>query len=116
MSGWAHRVRRPAGPQQLQEVQSAAHELAEQAGHIIPGRTRVVFQTVAEVALLGTVLISGALAAVHLYKALLPRHKEDQHSPEPAGGDRSPPRRRGPHVAAAAGDRGGYENDGIRSR
>jgi hypothetical protein len=115
VSGWARRVRRPAGPPPLQEVQTAARNLAEQAG-LAPGKARVVFQTVADVALLGTVLISGALATVHLWKALFPQHKEDHPGHEPAGSDRSPPRRRGPRVTAAADDRGGYEDDGSRSR
>jgi hypothetical protein len=115
MSGWARRIRRPAGPLPLQEVQAAARDLADQAG-LAPGKMRVVFQTVSDVALLGTVLVSGALATVHLYKALSPRHKEDHPGPEPAGGDRSPPNRRGPRATAAADDRRGYEGDGYRSR
>jgi hypothetical protein len=58
------------------------------------------------VAILGTVLISGALAAVHLYRALFPQHKDAHPGPEPAGGDRVPPRRHVSHGDAAAG---GYE-------
>ena len=115
MSGWAGRVRRQVGPPPLQEVQVAVQNLSEQASHV-PGRARIVFETVADVALLGTVLISGALATVHLCKALFPRHKEDHPGPEPAGGDRSPPRRRGLHATAAADDHGRYEDDSSRSR
>ena len=59
MSGWTHRARRPPVPP-LQDVQAAAENLAEQAG-LAPGKSRVVFQAVADVALLGTVLVSGAL-------------------------------------------------------
>jgi hypothetical protein len=111
MSGWAHRIRRPAVP--LQEVQAAAQNLANQAG-LCPGKARVVFQTVADVALLGTVLVSGALATVHLFKALFPQHKEHPPSTQPAGGGREPTRRRGP--GATAPDHVGYEDDGPRSR
>jgi hypothetical protein len=96
-------------------VRDAARNLAEQAG-VAPGKARVVFQTVADIALLGTVLVSGALATVHLFKALHPRHKEDHPGPEPAGGDRSPPHHPGPHTAAAADGYGGYKDDGVRSR
>jgi hypothetical protein len=107
---WVNRFR-------LQEVQKAASNLADQIG-VPSGRVRVVFQTVTDVAVLGTVLVSGALAAVHLYKALLPRHKkEDDHSPEAAGGDRSPPHRRGPRVAPAFADGDdGHQNKAHRSR
>jgi hypothetical protein len=58
-----------------------------------------MFQTVSDVVILGTVLISGALAAVHLYRALL-RHKEAHTSSEPPGSDREPPRRRRSQVEA----------------
>jgi hypothetical protein len=115
MSDWVDRVRRQSETAPVQEVQNAARNLAEQAG-IAPGKIRVVFQTVADVALVGTVVISGALAAVHLYRTIFPRHKEDHPAPEPTGGDHLPPRRRGRHATAAAEDRGGYENDGYRSR
>jgi hypothetical protein len=115
MSDWVDRVRRPAGTPPLEDVQKAARNLAEQAG-IAPGKTRVVFQTVADVALLGTVVISGALAAIHLYKTVFPRHKEDHSGPEPAGADHSPPWHRGSHTAAAVGGHDGHEDDGYRSR
>ena len=111
---WQHRVRLPAGAPQLRQVQAATQNLAEQAG-IAPGKVRVVFQTVADVALLGTVLVSGALAAVHLYKALFPRHKEEYPHPEPAGGG-SPPRRRGPRATATADGPDGYDKASHRSR
>lgn len=114
MSGWSHRVRRPATPK-LQEVRAAAQNLAEQAG-LPHGKTQVVFQTVADVALLGTVVISGALAAVHLYRTLFPKRKEEHPVPEPAAGDRSPPRRRGPRATATADHHGGHEDGGYRSR
>lgn len=112
---WASRVRYPAGQPPMQDVQKAAQNLAEQAG-IAPNKTRVVFQTVADVALLGTVVISGALAAIHLYKTLFSRHKENHPVTEPAGGGRSPPRRNDPRAAAAAAGHEGYEHEGFRSR
>ena len=117
MSGnWQHRVGHAPGPHLL-AAQNAARNLAEQAGSIFPGKGRLVFQTVTDVALLGTVLISGALAAVHLWRALAPKPKE-QHSPEAAGGGRVPPRRPASHTAAAADGNGGksYEETGARSR
>jgi hypothetical protein len=84
---WASRFR-------TQEVQDAARNLADQVG-IPSGRVRLAFQTVTDVALLGTVAVTGALAAVHLYKSLFPKHtKEDPHRPQPAGGDGAPPRHR----------------------
>jgi len=112
---WSSRIRHPAGTPPLAEVQSAVRNLAGQAG-IAPGKMRIVFQTVSDVALLGTVFISGTLAAVHLYKALFPRHKEDHPTPEPAGGNRSPPRRRNPLAPASADGRGPDAEDGAPSR
>src|ERR1700684_3626940 len=94
MTRWTRRVRRPLGPMELRQVRDAAEELAEQARNA-PPRSRVVFQTVSEVAMIGTVLITGALAAVHLWRALVPRHPESRptSAPETAGADGSPPRR-----------------------
>jgi len=112
---WASRVRHPEGEPPLQDVQRAAQNLAEQAG-IAPGKARVVFQTVADVALLGTVVISAVLATTHLYKTLFPRNKESHPVPEPAGGGRSPPRHRGPRVTAPGEDHRPYEKHGARSR
>jgi hypothetical protein len=99
----------------MEDVRAAVENLAGQAG-VGQGRVRVVFQTVTDVALLGTVVVSGALAAVHLYKALFPRHKEEHPGPETAGGDRLPPHRRGPHTTTAGGDRRRDEDEGVRSR
>jgi hypothetical protein len=59
-------------------------DIAEQAGHA-RGRGGVVFQTVSDGALLGTVLISGALAAVHLWKALFPKPREGRDRAEELG-------------------------------
>jgi hypothetical protein len=101
---WTHRLRPTTVSPELQQVRAAAQDLAQQAGHA-PGRSRVIFQTVADCALLGTAVIGGALASVHLWRALFPKHKENPHDPEPAGSDHSPPRRRGPPVATAFADR-----------
>lgn len=92
MSSWTSRVRRTAGPQELQQLRDAAQDIAHQAGHA-PGRAKVVFQTVADCVLIGTVVISGALAAIHLWKSLFPRPQENhrERSPEPSGNGRKPP-------------------------
>jgi hypothetical protein len=112
---WANCVRNPSGSPPLQQVQAAAENLAEQAG-LSPGKMRVVFQTVANAAIIISAVTATTMAAMHLYKALFPRHKEDQSGPEPAVVGRSPPRRRGPHAIAVANDHGGYEDDSYRSR
>ena len=49
MSRWARRIRRPAGQASLQEVQAAVQNLAEHVG-LAPGKGRVVFQVVTDVA------------------------------------------------------------------
>ena len=100
MSGWARRVRRPSTPPELRDMRDAAEDLAREA-HRAPVEGRRMFQTVSDVAILGTVLISGALAAVHLYRSLL-RDKEAHPGSEPAGSDREPPRHRRSQVEAAA--------------
>jgi hypothetical protein len=48
------------------------------------------------------VFVSGALATIHLWRALFLRHPElwQAPPPEPAGADRPPPRHRVPHLAA----------------
>ena len=112
---WASRVHHSRATPPLRQVQAAAENLADQAG-LPPGRARAVFQTVTDFAVIGTVVLSGALAAVHLYKTLFPRHKNDQPAPEPAGGNRSPPRRPGSRVASAADDYGGRAEDESRFR
>jgi hypothetical protein len=112
---WANRVRHPSATPPLRQVQAAVGNLADQAG-LVPGKTRVIFQTVADCAVIATVVISGALAAVHLYKALFPRHKKDPPAAQPAGGSRSPSRRPGPRLATAADYHGGYREDGTRFR
>lgn len=102
MSDWTRRVHRPLGSQELQQVRNAAEDLAQQARQT-PGRARVVFETIAEVAIIGSVVISGALASIHLWKALFPNKHEDRHerSPGPADDGREPPHR---HLAPSAGD------------
>ena len=105
---WQHRVRPVPGTPPLRDVQAAAQNLAEQVG-LAPGKARVVFQTIADVALVGTVLVSGALAGVHLWKALFPKHKANQDGPDPAAGGRLPPRRPGHQPTFAAGGHSGDE-------
>ena len=82
---WAHRV---PGPRGLQEVRTAAHDLAEQAKRA-PGGSGPVFQNVAQVLLIGTALISGAVGLVHLWKIL-------EHSSNPGRGGRGEPEPHGP--------------------
>ncbi len=108
MPDWTRRIRRPPEPDPLQELRAAGQDLAQQARHA-PGRTGIVFQNVANVAIIGTALLSGALATVHLWRAIFPRqHEPRQGAPtEPASGGQIPPRRRQPHMALADGD----END-----
>ncbi len=105
MTGWTRRVRRVSGPQELQQIREAAQDIAAQSGHA-PGRARVVFTTVADCALIGTAVLSGALAAIHLYRALFTRPREDRDGPSPtsAGRGREPPHRRGSPTDAAADD------------
>jgi hypothetical protein len=111
---WVSRVRHPQ-TSPLKQVQDAAENLAGQAG-ISPGKMRVVFQTVADVAIIASALTATTLAATHLYKTLFPRYKEDQHSPETAGSGCLPPSRRDPRVTAPGEDHGPYEKHGTRSR
>jgi hypothetical protein len=102
VSRWTRRVRRAPGSREIQELRDAALDIAEQ-GRRSPGRGRVAFQTVADCAIIGTAVLSGVLASVHLWKALFPPPREDRHGrwPEPAGTDREPPYRR---RLAATGD------------
>jgi len=103
-----YRVLRPPGSQELQQVRYAAQDLANQAGRT-PGKARIVFQTVADCALIGTVVISGILASVHLWRALFPRNSEHRRTgqTQPAGNDRPPPRR--PVSQLTAGDDAGSD-------
>jgi len=98
MSGWVHRT---GNPRELRELEEAARRLGERAPHA-PGPTGPVFAKVASVALVATAVLSGALAAVHLWKALFPQHKEHDAGPRPqaAGAGRSPPRH--PRLSAPA--------------
>ncbi len=108
MSDWSRRVH-PSGPKELQAVRDAARDIGQQAERA-PGRTGVVFRTVADCALIGTAVLSGALASVHLSRALFPRHKEHEHDPKtaPAGTGRppSPPSLRHGPPAPASDDTG----------
>lgn len=112
---WTNRVRHSPGSPPLRQVREAAENLADQAG-IAPGKTRVVFGIVTDVAILTAAVTGAALGAVHLWKTLSAKHKQNQHIPEPATEGDSPPRRRDPHAIASGEDRGGYEDSGYRSR
>ena len=79
-AGWKGRVRRAPGPLELESLRDATQNIADQANRP-PGRTGPVFEKVTSVAILTTAALSGALAAVHLWKALFPRHQE--HGREP---------------------------------
>jgi hypothetical protein len=97
MSGWSRRIRLRS--QELQDMRDAAQDLGRQAGHA-PGRVGTAFRTVADCALIGTAVISGALASIHLYKALHPREDKHGREPQPQGsGDDLPPHR---HIAIVA--------------
>ena len=74
-NNWTQSVRRPLATAELLEVRDAARDLAQQGQHT-PGKARVVFQTVADVAFIGTAVIGGALAVIHLWKALARHHDE----------------------------------------
>lgn len=93
MTDWTRRVHRSAMPQEVQQVRDAAQDLARQASRA-PGKVRVVFQTVADVALIGTAVLSGALAAVTLWKALVPRHGAHHPSASASGDSDAFPHRR----------------------
>jgi hypothetical protein len=113
---WTNRVSHSPRTPPLRQVQAAAENLADHAG-IAPGRTRVVFGIVTDVVILTSAFIGGALGAVHLWKMLSSKHKDDPHRPEPAAGDGAPPRRRGPPVATAFADRhDGHDHRGHHYR
>jgi hypothetical protein len=70
----------------LDEVRKAATDLADQ-GKRAPCGTGPVFQNVAQVLLIGTALVSGAVGLVHLWKELScprPPHRPN-HDPELQG-------------------------------
>lgn len=110
---WTHRVRPTIVSPELQQVRAAAQDLAQQAGHA-PGRTRFILRNVADCALVGTAVIGGALASVHLWRALFPKHRENSHDSEPAA---ATARRRSPPTATAIADRyDGHERHAHRPR
>jgi len=100
MSGWVHRTGKSP---EINELQSAVRQLADQAAHA-PGQTGQVFAKVTNVALVATAVLSGALAAVHLWKALSRHHKEYDAGPRPeAAGAGQPPRHLRRSAPALAG-------------
>ncbi len=113
---WTNRVRHSPGSPPLRQVRDAAENLADQAG-IAPGKTRVVFGIVTDVAILTAAVTGAALGAVHLWKTLSAKHEQNQHSPEPAVSGDAPPRHRGPHTATVSpDDHDGRQNHSQRSR
>lgn len=113
---WTQRLHPASRTPPLSQVQAAAQNLADLIG-LPQGKARVAFQAVADVALLGTVAVSGTLATIHLYRALFPRRKQEHPAPEAAVGDGAPPRRRGPPPAPAVADpHDGHEHRGHPSR
>jgi hypothetical protein len=82
-AGWTGRVRPAPGPRELESLRDAAQDIAEQAGRA-PSLGRNAFQNVYNVALLATVVLSGTLAGVHLWRNLFARHKEHGHESTPA--------------------------------
>jgi hypothetical protein len=113
---WTNRVRHSPGTPPLRQVQRAAENLADQAG-IAPGKARVVFQTVMDVTIITSAAIGGVVGAIHLWKTLFPKHKQNQQSPEPASGGNLPPRHRGLHTTTASpDDHDGRKTHSQRSR
>jgi len=110
---WTQRVLKPGANRELNDLRDAARELARQ-GQNAPGKGRLIFQTVSEIALIGTAVISGVLASIHLWKALTRPQHETHHgnTPEPSGAGRSPPRHRVSH----AGFPDANDNEGPHSR
>ncbi len=100
MRHWAHRVRPPAVPPEVQHLRQAAEELGHHAGRA-PGRARVIFQTVSEVVLVGSITIGGIAAAYHLWEKLTRHPAHNAHEPAQEDDDRRRPPRR--HTAATAG-------------
>jgi hypothetical protein len=96
MRHWTQRVRPPSGPQELQQIRQAGEQLGQHAGRA-PGRARVIFQTVSEIAVVGSITIGGILALYHLWDKAARHHG---HEPGQEGGGDRPPHR---HAIAAAG-------------
>ena len=68
---WANRVRHPSATPLLHQVQAAAHNLAEQAG-IAPGKATACVSDGRRCGAAGHRPRQRGVAAVHLYKALVP--------------------------------------------
>jgi hypothetical protein len=106
---WTSRMGHPAGTPPLSQVQAAVENLADLFGVPEGGKTRIVFKAAADVALLGTVVVSGTLASVHLYRSLFRKPKDDKPTPAAAAGDGAPPRRNHRATASADGPEGQEE-------
>jgi hypothetical protein len=93
VTGWRQRVGRSSGLRELHDVRDDAADLAQQGQHA-PGKATLVFQTVADCALITTAVISSTLAAVSLWKALTRPSQHEAHqapSQEPAVRRRATP-------------------------
>jgi hypothetical protein len=92
-SDWSHRVRSPSTTPGLQEVRDAAYDLADHARHT-PGSSGPVFHSVAEIVFIGTAVLTGTLALIHLWKALYPpQHAPHQDHAGQESAERSHPHR-----------------------
>jgi hypothetical protein len=78
MSDWARRVR-----PEISQMRSAADDLAQQAGQV-PGHAGRSLRMVADCCMIGSIIIGGVLAGVHLWRALFPHHHDDKHGHTPA--------------------------------
>ncbi len=94
-----HRVRPPAVPPEVQQIRQAGEELGQHAARA-PTRARVIFQTVSEVAIVGSITASGLAALYHLWEKATRRPDHHGHEPGQQEGDDQPPRR---HGAVTAG-------------
>jgi hypothetical protein len=105
MSNGSHRIPRPTRPQELAEVRAAAQDIAQQAEHA--GRAGRLLQNIANMALIGTALASGALAAVHLWRTLRgkPHPPQGVQRPQTTVAE-GPPRRRTRAVVATGAEDG----------
>ena len=92
MSNGSHRIPRPTRPQDLADVRAAAEDIAQQAEHA--GRAGRILQNIANLALIGTALISGALAAVHLWRTVWKPHPAREGEPPQPKAAGEPPRQR----------------------
>ncbi len=73
MKSWGSQFR-PSAPQNLHDIRDTARDLADQAGHS-HGHARTMLYKVDSVMIFTTAELSGAWAAIHLWRELFPRQK-----------------------------------------